>query len=119
MIIDHITANANFKGYPVKIRGQIYPSAAAAGRALGVNAVSVLEAIKRGTQDNIGNGPGSGTRRKVEHNGIEYESVTAFANKFGLDRIPIYRRICTANKRGRNAITTPVGDLKIRIEAQS
>ena len=41
-------------GYPVRIRGLDYPSAAAAARALGVTRTAVTHAIQRGRPDGAG-----------------------------------------------------------------
>lgn len=46
-----------------KIRGTTYPSARAAARAIGVSHTTVLEAIKRQTEDHVGLGVGGRSER--------------------------------------------------------
>lgn len=50
---------------PVKIRGVLYPSQAAAARALGVKQTNISKALDAGTIDNIGLGRNFGRKKPL------------------------------------------------------
>lgn len=58
---------------PVRIRGEVYPSAVAAAKALGVCKSTVYSALSRGNIDTVGLGRG---RSKVVHKGGNPKAIT-------------------------------------------
>jgi hypothetical protein len=88
-------------GYPVRIRGTVYPSVAAAARAVGVNRVTIDRALDEGWIDDVGI-----LRRKGGHPGTpclyrgrHYPSVTAAAMACGVSKAAV----SAANIRLRSA----------------
>lgn len=95
---------------PIAIRGQIFPSQAAAAKALGMHASSVHSALERGTLDSIGRGR-CWNSNPVSLDGVSYDSQKSCANANGLTEIQIAGRIHRAKKRGEASVQTPWGVL--------
>ncbi len=77
---------------PIRIRGAIYPSIAAAARAHRVTRDVVVTALDRGTLDDVGLAPvrGPNVLRTVV-NGVTYPSFAAAAAALGMGRMQLTR----------------------------
>lgn len=91
----------NRKGYPVRIRGTVYPSMVAAARAMNVCSMTIARALDEGWIDDVGI-----LRRKGGHpgtpcvyRGASYPSVTAAAQACGVSKAAV----SAANMRRRAA----------------
>lgn len=81
---------------PVKIRGVVYESQAAAARALGVSDATVSQALDRGTPDLIGTYKAGNNRghshKPVTIDGITYESQAEAARQLRCSRASIRKK---------------------------
>jgi predicted transcriptional regulator len=72
------------EGFPVRVRGVVYPSQRAAATALGVAEKTVRNALDAGTIDLVGlRGPGT-PGKPCTYRGAEYPSMTAAAVACGV-----------------------------------
>lgn len=88
-------------GYPVRIRGTVYPSVAAAARAVGVSRVTIDRALDEGWIDQIGiiRRKGGQPCKPCIYRGERYPSVTAAAEAHGVSK----SAVSAANMRRRAA----------------
>lgn len=87
-------------GYPVRIRGVVYPSVIAAARAMGVGRKTVERALDGGWIDEIGiiRRKGGQPCKSCTYRGKTYPSITAAAQANGVSK----SAVSAANLR-RNA----------------
>lgn len=85
------------RGIPTKIRGVIYPSQAAAARALGVSQTTVFHAIEAGREDQVGLGRPGAPPKPCYMNGRRWPSIRAAAAALGVSKTAISR----ARRQGR------------------
>lgn len=84
---------------PVDIRGVIYESFAAAGRAFGVNGETVQKAANNGRLDFVG--LGKNKRQTVEIDGQEYSSITKASRATGVPFETLRRRVHRERKAAK------------------
>lgn len=84
-------------GYPVRIRGVVYPSMAAAARAFGLSITPIQSALDSGRIDEIGIVFRKGGRPRAPclYRGKAYPSVTDAARSCGVSKSAVSK----ANKR--------------------
>lgn len=88
---------------PCRIRGTVYPSQAAAARALGVHPQTICQALQRGTEDRIGLCKAQGTsgpHRPIMMNGTTWPSISAAARGIGVHPANVYKALAA----GRTSI---------------
>ena len=71
-------------GFPVRVRGVVYPSQRAAARALGVSEKTVRTALDAGRADMIGITGNGRPGKPCTYRGVEYPSLTAAAIACGV-----------------------------------
>lgn len=86
---------------PVSIRGVIYPSSAAAARAIGVHAGTISGALSRGTVDNVGTGTNTLRKKPVICDGRKYGSIAEFAAFVGVSAKQMSARLTKASRTGK------------------
>ena len=80
---------------PVKIRGVVYPSAKAAGEALGVSPKTIHGAIRRGREDFVGNG--TGNPMPINVRGVTYADAKEAAQALGVEPCSVHSAITRGN----------------------
>ena len=72
------------EGFPVRVRGVVYPSQRAAATALGVAEKTVRNALDAGRADMIGITGNGRPGKPCTYRGVEYPSLTAAAIACGV-----------------------------------
>lgn len=85
---------------PTLIRGQLYPSQAAAARALKLHPATIQNALERGAIDQVGSGLPGRKGRRCYMNGKLWPSQSAAARALGVRRASI----CKALDAGRTYV---------------
>ncbi|WP_347311382.1 hypothetical protein [Defluviimonas sp. SAOS-178_SWC] len=93
----------------IEIRGQVFPTAAAAAAHFGVVPDTVRLAVRRGTLHRVGTGEIGAEPCPVRIRGVDYRSAREAARAFGVTAAAIHRalaegrvdRIGLAQRRGR------------------
>lgn len=88
---------------PVIIRGELFPSIAAAARAHNVSVPTVQGALNRGTLDNVGIGTNTQRKKPVSCNGSFYESIAQLSKEIPYSASRI--RIMLSRSNGEVTLT--------------
>ncbi len=94
-----------------EIRGQIFPSQAAAARHFNLNPVTIHHAIERGTVDDVGLGLNYRRKMPVWRDGVRYESQAALARDTRANPDVVQGLIRRAKRKGLKSVATPIGVL--------
>jgi len=94
-----------------EIRGQVFPSQAAAAKHFNVNPVTIHHAIERGTVDDVGLGRNYRRKMPVWRDEVRYESQAALARDIGVDHMVVQGFIRRAKRYGRTEARTKWGVL--------
>lgn len=78
---------------PVLIRGQLYPSIAAAARGVGVGKTTITKALESGTLEFCGLGRNYRRKIPVEINGVRYESIWSACLALGLSERQVRKHV--------------------------
>jgi len=95
----------------VIIRGQLFPSQAAAARHFSVAQSCVYNALERGKLDGVGLGRNYNIRKPIWLDGVEYESRRALARHMGIEPGILHNWISRSKRRGHKAYQTKWGVL--------